>query len=197
MLTIITEQPWTLLLCGLFVTAVLFFFWTQFARPFLFYAMIIALLVTGLLIGFERLWVTDREAVVGTLYQIARDVKQDNLPRLLEYIAPEAVAIRQLAESEYHRYQVSQLRITRVWEVTVDSQRQPPQAVAKLSVVVRGGFRGATVDEKVMRYVVVYLRRYGQEWKVYSYEHYPPFEAFRREPSSSEPVIPELPAPGP
>jgi hypothetical protein len=195
-LTVLAEQPWTLLLCGLFVTAVFFFFWTQFARPFLLYAMFVALLVTGLLIGIERLWVTDREAVIATLYQIARDVKQDNLPRLLQYIAPEAVGIRQLAESEYQRYQVSQLRITRVWEVTVEDQRQPPQAVAKLSIVVRGGFRGASVDEKVMRYVVVYLRRYGEEWKVYSYEHYPPHEAFRREPSSSDPGIPELPAPG-
>ncbi len=193
MILVLSEQPWTLLLGGLFLAALLFFVWTQLYRPVLLYAIAVVLLITGALISVERLWVTDRESIVLTLYQIARDIKQDNLPKLLAYIAPEATGIRRLAEFEYHRYQVREVRITKVWEVDVKNDHSPPEGVAKISVIVRGGFRGDEVDDTAMRYVVVHLRRYDKHWKIFAYEHYPPFEAFRREPGSAQPTFLDMP----
>jgi hypothetical protein len=184
MIEILSERPWIILCAGLFVAAVLFFVWTQVHRMAVLWAVVTALVVTGLLIAVERLWVTDREALVATLYQIADDVRQDNWPAVLEHIHPDAVEIRQIAETEYNHYQLTDARITRVWEVTIHSDRSPPEATAKFTVIVTGGPRAAQIaNESVARFLIVQFRKDRGRWKVFSYSHYPPYDAFRRSPT--------------
>lgn len=191
MLGILREQPWTILLAGGFIAAVLLFAWTQLRHPKLLLSAAIVLGITGVLIAVERLWVTDREALIATLYHIADDIRQDNWPAVLEHIHPEAVDIRQTAEAEYRHYQLVDARITRVWEVSVDHHHAPASAVAKFNVVVTGGPRAAEIsNQQVARYLIVQFRQHDGRWKVVSYNHYPPYEALRVEPTGRDSPVP-------
>jgi hypothetical protein len=168
---ILTERPIHIALGGGLVTAILFVFWLQIPRRGLLVATAAAVLLTVGLVVAERMVVTDRESVVNTLYEIAETVKTKDLDKLLVFIHSQANHIRNKATREYNSYRLDDVRITQVWDVEVNSTRQPKTAEVAFNVLVTGS--GSSPDfgtRRVPIYMVVKLEEEAGTWRVTHYK---------------------------
>ncbi len=184
MVRLLAESPLTIALSGGLIAAILFVIWLQASHRLVLIAFCVVVAATAGLVGLERLWVTDREQLNQTLYDLADTVGQKSLDELLTYIHPDAAAVRQTATSEYNHYQLDEVRITQVWETEITD---PEHAVVKFNVIVVGGTRsGDIAGQRVARYVIVWFQKHQGAWKVAGYSHHGPQEALRREDASGK-----------
>jgi hypothetical protein len=180
----LVEATWerTLLIVALAALAVIFsLVWLRIGKRWLIAlaaacgVLIVAVLAAGHLI------VTDREVVEATLREIAAAVERNDVKTVVGHIHSQRTDIAATAESELPRYDFEEVDIKSNLEIEVDSQGDPPTAVAKFNVVVRGKFRGGGDfsevygDRGVPRYVIVKFQKEGDVWKVIDYEHRDPF----------------------
>jgi hypothetical protein len=176
------EQPLLILLGGLLIVSILIAVGLQTGSSRLLVAGIAVAAVTAGLLVVERAIETEREQVERTLREIAASVQRGNLDELLSYAHSSAIDVRRQAESEFHHFQIEEVRITQFWETEVETEPAPERAVASFNVSVKGGQvagEGIGVG-RVWRHVIVTLEKEQGQWKVVSYEHNEPHPQRRR-----------------
>ena len=137
-------------------------------------ALIVVVLLASHLID------TDREIVERTLRQIAADVERNDADAVVRHIHRRRTDLIGVAESELQKYEFEQIDIKSNLTIEVESASNPPTAVAKFNVVVRGKLQGGGDvgavygDEGVRRYVVVEFQQEEGAWKVIDFEHFRP-----------------------
>ncbi len=168
----IMESPVQVAVTGLIFTAILAGGWVQTGyRQLLYAAILVALLAVGLLI-IERMIVTDREAVDAKLYQMANDVQTNDVEAIVRHIDADHVDLIQRARQQLPLYTFSTVHIKRVHDIRVDTDHNPPQAVAEFNVVVSGELREFATVQTVPRFVVLTLQKIEGHWKVSDFAEY-------------------------
>jgi hypothetical protein len=177
------EQPLLIGLTGLLLISVLVAVWSQIGGRIPLIAAGVVLLATAGMLVVERFVETERERVVRTLHEIAETVATGEVSDLLAYAHSSASDVRRQVETEFHLYQIEEVRITRVWDVEILSDRQPHRAIVRLNVSVRGGRAQADLGiRRVVRFVEVTFEKEGEDWKVIAYEHDDPQRPLQRSP---------------
>lgn len=169
------EQPMTIAVLAVIVVTLLGFVWVQTGRREALAAVAVALLIfLGLLVA-ERVVVTDREALDGTVRQLGRDVAKNDRTLLYPYIASSAPQLKQKADTELPSYEFSECVITKVDAIEIDAAKNPPEAKVKFIVRVAGTFRyqGDSVSGgPFLRYVTLhFVKEPDGRWRVKDYEH--------------------------
>ena len=168
------EESLYVLLLGVPLTGAMVFAWIRTTTtPFLGIAIALLLLTIGGVIA-EVLIVTDREAITEQLEQMADDVQEGDIQKILQHIHPDSPETRSRAETQLSRYTVNATRIAKIHELTVYRDRDPAEAEIKLNAVVDiASYRGPIAFN-------VTLRLEGDRWKVLEYEILEPLAHMRR-----------------
>ena len=121
---------------------------------------------------FERIIVTPQEEVEQTLDGVASALEADSLPRVLDYLAPDAPQLRSLAETNMPDLHFSEAKI-RDLKTSVNRFVDPPTATAEfLGVLSVKDSRGQFPYEHYLDRFTVHLRREGNRWLLTSYERH-------------------------
>lgn len=179
----ILEQPLLIGLTGLLLISVIIAVWSQIGGRIPPIAAGLVLIATVGMLAVERFVETDRERVVRTLHEIAETVAVGEVSDLLEFAHSSATDVRRQVEMEFHLYQIEEVRVTRVWDVEILTDREPHRAIARLNVSVRGGqVQSGFGIRRVVRFVMVTFEKEGEDWRVIAYEHDDPQRPLQRSP---------------
>lgn len=168
------ESPYTILLTGAFFAGMCIVAWFQNGRREPLYAFLGVVAATLLLWGVERKWVTEREAVVATIHQIARDIESNDFRRMEPHFHSSAEEIRDRARAEVGNYDFKSISVKNNIEVEVDMKHQPPKAVAQFNVVGVLAVRSfGNTERTIPRYIELffYKDKTDGKWKIADYGH--------------------------
>lgn len=171
------DQPLVIVLIGIAAGVVVGGLWTASGRQELLYALGAVVALTTVWLIVERLVVTDREAIAQTLAEIARDVENNDLNRLVKHIAKGNPSLVARAKAEMPNYDFSECRVTKIHNTDVDASAEPRSAKVQFNVVASGTFRqgGLEVSDTVPRWVELQMvREEDGRWRVIDYQHAEP-----------------------
>lgn len=164
------EGPIWIGLCGVFVVVVAAYFWTQTGNKPALYTAAAAGLLTLILVMVNIQVVTQREELRDIMRDIATNLEQNNHDAVIAYIHPNAQPVVQRAKSELNNYEFSRAKITRIKDIIVNNNSQPPTAIAEFNVVVEISGQGHKLT--VPRFIKAYLMQKDGKWLVNDYEHF-------------------------
>jgi hypothetical protein len=176
-MSVIFEEPVLPVVLGIITAIILGFAWLQTGRKQFIYGLVAVIAMIIALVVVERMVVTDREAIDSLLRQGAKAVERNDLPGVLRLVHSQAPDIRAQAEAEFPKYRFERVSIKNNLKITIDQSKTPTEAEATFNVVVVGSDREGTIEhQQVPRYVIINLRKDGDAWRIYSYEHRNPAE---------------------
>jgi hypothetical protein len=164
---IFLESPWPILVIGLAAEAILVVILVRTGRGVLLGAMAAVAVVVGIGLLVERLVVTDRKLVARTIDGAAAALEANDLPRLLELLAPDAVKTREVATEALREGEFIQVRIYGL-EVAVVRTTSPPTAKATFNVITTVKDRRGMLGQQTLRPfpMVVRLRWESGRWLI-------------------------------
>ena len=131
------ESPWFLGAIGTVSAFLAGFGWVQTGNKYLGYAGIGLVLLTALATFINFQFETDRERISGILHDAAGAVKRNDFPELFKHLhpnAPEANRVRQ----ELPRFEFSYARVSRIRDIQINHDTNPPTAIAEFTAVAKG-----------------------------------------------------------
>lgn len=180
-MTWLLDNPLYILILGGGTALVFGAIWLQTGRKIELYIMsaIIAGVVAALVVG--NIWKSDRQQVKSTLYQIAREVEQNDVDGVLAYFHHSITDIRSRAQNEMPMYKFEEVKIKQNLEIEVFPDESPPRAVTSFNVVVVASDRSGLINgRRVPRFVHVTFLKEGEQWKISSYDHEDPRQGFKK-----------------
>jgi hypothetical protein len=168
---IFLESPWPILVIGLAAEAILVVILVRTGRGVLLAAMAAVAVTVGIGLLVERLVVTDRKLVAHSIDAAAAALEANDLPRLLELLAPDAAETRQAASAALQAGEFIQVRIYGL-EVAVVRTTSPPTAKATFNVIATGKDRRGMFDQQSLRPfpMIVRLRWESGRWLITGHE---------------------------
>lgn len=128
-----------------------------------------SLLLGAAAVLLERWVETPREQVTATLLQIAADVESNDHDKALAHIHSARSQLLARGAQELSKYTFTRVDLKSHREITVDTGRSPPRAVAEFNVVVEIEQYGGPIP----RLVTLTLYQEDGRWKIYDYSHGP------------------------
>lgn len=163
---IFLESPWPILLIGIAAEAILVVILLRTGQGRALWAMLGMGLIVLTGVVLERLVVTDREAVTGTLNACAAAAQANDINRLLRYVSPSAKETQAFARTVLDRVEIHKAKLNDL-EITFNRQASPPAANAKFLAIGAGRDRkGEFPYENLAQPLSVSLRREGDHWLV-------------------------------
>jgi len=133
---------------------------------------LLLVLVTALVIcGVAVFWLlveTDRDRVEAVTYSLAKAAEAGDTATLLASIDASAAEMRAEAERIIDRYKPDEVTITKCF-VEVDSDSDPPTAIADVIVRTRGLVDGTMPGSSLVGGTIEYVKR-GESWLVTNFE---------------------------
>jgi hypothetical protein len=171
-MTWLLEDSLTPLIVGSFLTAAAAFAWLQTGYRILLHAAGLFLVVTAAFVALERFVETDREQIAKTLDLIVRDIVNNDLEAILNWVHPSDLETRKRAEAEFPRYDFKHVDIKNNLEVEIKRSDPPKEATATFNVVVVASDRnGILRDGRAPFSVELELKQVGDQWKVADYRY--------------------------
>lgn len=170
------EQPYTIVIAGVFIVAVLAGGFIQTGKRVLLYASLFAILATVGVLFLERTTITPREEVKATLFMISHELENNNVEGVLQYISDGRPKLKHDAASKMGLVTIREVDIKRNLKVEIVTARGGEIAEAKFNCVIHTdriqGFESMMdTAQRVPRFFVV---RFKQDedgrWRVRDYE---------------------------
>ena len=174
------ENPITIAVTGAALTVVAAITWIKGGYAAALYSALALFLLTILLVVMNLQIQTDREKVEGVMSQVASAVQRNDLPGVLQHVHTSRSSGRDRAKSELPSYKFSEARITGIKKIEVNSDTNPPSAIAEFNVSVSLTARSQPFNH-IPRFVRCYFLREGDRWLVTDYEHFEPTYGFKLE----------------
>ena len=177
---VILEQPLPTIMIGMLLAVICLIglLRTGLVR-FLYFAIGIAA-ITVALVFVERVVVTPKEEIEGTLATIARDLESNDRPRILSHIATSSQQLRVRAERALKPIVVHRVSVKNNLMVTFDTERNPRSAQATFNAVVVGSERSGSVQNQMSPwFFIVDFVKEGDRWRVADYARRSPQEGLR------------------
>lgn len=171
------DQPLYIVVTGIVLGVIVGGLWMASGRKEMLFALggVVALTVVWLIV--ERVVVTDREEIRATLVEIARDVQNNDLNRLLGHLSQSNPSLAQRAKAEMPNYKFTECRITQIHGTDVDSDSEPRSAIIEFNVQATGTFNEGSFGYTgtVPRWVQLQMvREKDGRWRVQDYKHAAP-----------------------
>lgn len=170
-MSILTEQPWTLLSIGLVLIAAAGVIYYQSRHVAAGWAFVVLLVATAAAFAGERLIVTDREQIEATIYTAARAVEADDRQAILAMFAQNANQARAQAEARLNQFRVSDVKVTAAPEIRFNPHAALPAATAvfrvRCEISYRGG--GPQIGTVVPQLTLEFVKE-GDKWRIAGFE---------------------------
>jgi hypothetical protein len=134
---IFLESPWPILLIGAAAETILLVALIRTGRGMLLGVMAAVAAVVGLGVLVEQLVVTQRKQVAATIDAAAAALEANDLPRVLELLAPDAEETREKAIQALGMGKLEKVRISNL-DITIIRTTSPPTAKATFNVLAVG-----------------------------------------------------------
>lgn len=133
------------------------------------YTVATVVLVTAALLMTESMLETPREAVARTLDEITAAVRANDVPAVLQHIAPTAAELRKEIESAMPLATIERAAIIGTPQIVVGAGDDPTTATVKCRVFVHGTLRNGGMKGGNMANCNVDMIREGDRWLVSGY----------------------------
>ena len=181
MTTYLFEQPWILGVVGTIVTGATVFGWLQTGSPTALKSAAGILLLTILLILVNVWVVTDAEIVRGWIYEVASELENNQVDKVLKRIHPEA-SERVTNRSRILRHiEFSNMRVTKIHDLKVKTTSTSSRATIRMNVFAEGTLNQGTVGQasgKVPRWISLTLEKLDGVWLIADCEERDPLHEF-------------------
>jgi len=162
----IFDSPWTILLVGLAIEALLAVFLLRSGKPVLIGSMVAVGLLTAGLLVVERVVVTDEEEVSDTLDGIAAAMESGDVPQVMAGFSPNCARYREIQNS-LSRYKVRKAHVGGDLQVRLNRLTSPPSATAYFTGRIEGrDQRGEVPYEHIIRKFKLTLQKPAQQWLI-------------------------------
>lgn len=169
-MTWMLEDPWPALVVGGIATAVLVVAALRTGRGLLLAGAAAALAITGLCWLAERLVVTPREEVEGTIYAMAAALEANSADGLAPHISSTRPQLISAVRAELRRFTVREARVASSLDIVVRDEQPPATARATFFGLVRlKDGRGELVHETFADRVSVDFRQEEGRWRMTGY----------------------------
>jgi hypothetical protein len=167
----LVESPWPILVAGAVLEVGLVLALVRTGRAVLLAAIAGVGLATALLLVVERMVITETERVENTLDDLSRTLLTNDLPAVLDFIAPSATDVRALAEHSLPEVKITAAHVGGDLEIQVNERASPPEALATFT----GRFsfklvRGTSPYENLVRHFRVKFVKQGERWLIVAVE---------------------------
>jgi hypothetical protein len=168
-MTWFTEDSTPFLVLGVIVEALLVLAVVKTGRVWILYAMVGVALVVGAIVWIEKHTITDTKRVRATLESAAAALEQNNLPGLLDCIAPTSLPLRDEAARVLRMAEFKSVYVSHL-VVHVNRFNNPPSATADFTVHANGNDRTGMVPySNFFRVLHVTFRWEKDRWLIESY----------------------------
>ena len=165
-MTTILENPIPVLFFGVIIESVLIALLFSTRKKLWIAPIIVVLLVMIAGLVVERVVVTEREEVEGTIDDVAAALRANDINAVLTHLSKTAHQTRSRAEWALERVQVNSVKVSGL-EISVNSLTSPPSAKAKFSGVVKFDDRKKEYPYRAYASEFeVSFRKEGKSWKV-------------------------------
>ncbi|MEZ6093199.1 MAG: hypothetical protein R3C03_03025 [Pirellulaceae bacterium] len=172
----LAENPLYVVLFGMPVVVLLFIFGSIVRDKRLTFGGVGALLLMLLLIAYAQVTVTDREAIVNSVYKLADDVRRNDVQGVVDYVSTKRPHTIQRVKSEMPDYIFKTCYVNGIRDVRVQQQTSPPTAEVDFVVFVdvdatkRYDYAG-----RALRGITLKFEKEAEsDWKIVDYSHYDP-----------------------
>ena len=182
----IQDSPLLIAFLGFVVCLGTFVAWIKSGRKELLYLLAALVLIFVGLLVYERVTISDQEAIKATLYDLAHKLETNDREGIYRGIHPSATDIRGKAQGELPNYTFEECRITQFHKVEVTPGSSPKTATVEFNVLAKGSFRyqGDVIPGSVPRWVQLQMEQdVDGQWKVTAYDHDEP-NAYMRTPKA-------------
>ena len=177
----IVEQPIVILFVGAFLFAATGAIWVQTRDRRALLAVGSVVLLTGLWFLVERLVVTEVEQVEQTIRTIADELENNNVDAVVNYISAGDPSLREEVRRTLSMATVKKVSIKSNLTATVTRRSAFTSAEARFNAVATVEDRSGLVGtHTVPQFLVVRLRKEGDQWRVRSYEMSDPRDGLRQ-----------------
>ena len=165
----ITEDPTLIISVGILGEVILAIILVKSGRAATLLPMLGLLVLTLLGVLIEWLVVTDAERVSDTIEAARQAVAANNVPEVLNHIAPDAAELRIQVSNVLPKLKVDDAKVKNI-KVTVNSKGHPPTARAEFigNITVTGM---NMTQQKVVRLFIIKFRQDGDKWLMTEAEH--------------------------
>ncbi len=177
-------NPGLLGFLGFVIGLAVFVAWIKVGKKELLYLLAAVVLIFIGLIVYERVTISDREAIEATLQRLARELQANNREAIYAAIHPASTEHLAQARSELPNYTFEECRITKIYDTKVHQDDEPKTAVVEFNVIAKGNFKhaGDVFPGTVPRFVRLTLEQDAKgKWLVKDYYHDSPEAAIREE----------------
>ena len=166
----IVEQPLLIAAIGTLSALILLGGLLKTGRAWLIGAVVGVVVMTIGMLVLERIVVTERERVEGTIHRIASDLESNQAPRVIRHISREAPRLSQEAKKVLSQIVIHEVRVKSNLRVEVGGDPSS-EATATFNVVVVASDReGYMQNQPTPRLVTVHLVKEDGSWKVVDYQ---------------------------
>jgi hypothetical protein len=169
------ENPVPLILIGLVLltfTGVLYFT-TRSVGSFVASVVIVVLMVSALVM--EQIVFTERELIAVAIGGITNAAEENDMPRVISFLAPSATKTRAMVEKIMPKVKVEKANIMSDIDITFDDPKNPTRATAKFTGFFFGRHGGISGGDRFP--VTVELVRDEHRWLIDSFTSDKDFES--------------------
>ncbi|MGE0607289.1 MAG: hypothetical protein AB7O62_09365 [Pirellulales bacterium] len=171
-MTWLYEDPWPIVWIALPLLAMLGVGYYHSRHRGVLAAILTTLALSAAALVIERTVVTEREEIEQTLDAAALAVKQNDLPAVLAFIAPEALAMRSTVQAMLPTLDVADAKVTGNLQIEINSAGKERRATASFIgrlTVNRPKAEGVFLHDNYVRPFTVQLRKEGNRWVMTSF----------------------------
>ena len=171
MLSWFTEDATLPFFAGIVLAIVfLFFFLKSREKTMLYIAIVIAMLAGGIY-TCEQMIVTDREAIVAIVSDLASQVKNNHVPGVVKHISPKHQKTIDRASAEMPKYEFSGCNLSGITEFKDDEKNPNAKIISFVA-----NFRASIRPQKTMipgqeKVTLTFEKDVTDQWKVIDYDH--------------------------
>jgi len=174
-MTLLVENPYVILIGGLVLIAVFVLLLVQTGQGGYLFAALGSAGFCVLLLGIEWFVVTEREEVEQTLDGLAAALETNDIPQVLQFLAPDAPRIRHDAEQRLPAVQIQDANVGSDLTIIINELTSPPTARATFTGRIHIKDRTGTFPyENFVRRFGVQLQKQNGRWLLYDYEENAP-----------------------
>ena len=179
MLSWFTEDATFPFISGIVLAVVfLFLFLKSREKTMLYVAAVIALLAGGIL-ACEQMIVTDREAIVTIVIDLASQVKNNHVPGVVKHISPQHQKTIDNARAEMPKYEFSVCNLSGITDFKDDETNPNVKTISFVA-----NFRATIRPQKTMipgqeKVTLTFEKDATDQWKIIDYSHSRPRKSLR------------------
>ena len=179
MLSWFTEDATFPFISGIVLAVVFLFLFLKSREKTMLYVAVVVALLAGGIFACEQMIVTDREAIVTIVIDLASQVKNNHVPGVVKHISPQHQKTIDNARAEMPKYEFSVCNLSGITDFKDDETNPNVKTISFVA-----NFRATIRPQKTMipgqeKVTLTFEKDATDQWKIIDYSHSRPCKNLR------------------